>query len=265
MKLKNKEKPVSAPPQDGFSLISNAKLLELYFTMLKCRMIEERAGTILKQGNNAASSREEALAVGTTIGLVHGDTLTPKPGDLIPLFINGLPLAALLQNFASPIELPTNPPSRIKLATAAAIANKLKGNRKISLLFSPRNSAPSAAWQQALSVAGRRQLPMIFVSTNDTAFKTQVYGFPAIPVDGNDVVAIYRVACEAIALARNGSGPTLIDCQTRHSIGEDPIQNMEKYLRQKGLFDEQAKATEVRQFMEELDAATHATLLVSSK
>jgi TPP-dependent pyruvate/acetoin dehydrogenase alpha subunit len=52
-------------------------------------------------------------------------------------------------------------------------------------------------------------------------------------VDGNDVVAVYRVASEAIAHARKGHGPTLIDC--RLSIPADPLQNMRNYLIGKGL------------------------------
>jgi hypothetical protein len=52
-------------------------------------------------------------------------------------------------------------------------------------------------------------------------------------VDGNDVVAVYRVASEAIAHARNGHGPTVIDC--RLSGPGDPIENMLRYLIGKGL------------------------------
>jgi pyruvate dehydrogenase E1 component alpha subunit len=59
---------------------------------------------------------------------------------------------------------------------------------------------------------------------------------PSISVDGNDVVAVYRVATEAIAHARKGHGPTLIDCQLVNP--GDPLQNMKKYLMRKGLVDE---------------------------
>jgi TPP-dependent pyruvate/acetoin dehydrogenase alpha subunit len=66
---------------------------------------------------------------------------------------------------------------------------------------------------------------------------------PIIPVDGSDVVAVYRVATESIAHARKGNGPTLIDCVAyrlegqRRAKREDPLGKMETYLAGKGLFD----------------------------
>ncbi len=78
-------------------------------------------------------------------------------------------------------------------------------------------------------------LPIVFVCQNnmwaesvslklqtkvqDIALKAQAYGFPGITVDGNDVVAVYRVASEAIARARKGAGPTLIECKTYRWYG----------------------------------------------
>jgi TPP-dependent pyruvate/acetoin dehydrogenase alpha subunit len=63
-------------------------------------------------------------------------------------------------------------------------------------------------------------------------------------VDACDVVAVYRVASESIAHARQGFGPTLIEC--RQWDGPDatrsPIMNMEKYLDRKGLFNKATKA-----------------------
>ncbi|MGA3136616.1 MAG: thiamine pyrophosphate-dependent enzyme [Terracidiphilus sp.] len=99
--------------------------------------------------------------------------------------------------------------------------------------------------------------------------------FPAITVDGNDIVAVYRVASEAIAHARKGNGPTLIECQTGRSDGHseigsgkfrdpaeverwkagDPILKMEKYLIRKGLFSEEFKKQIAGEFSKELNAA----------
>ena len=96
-----------------------------------------------------------------------------------------------------------------------------------------------------------------------------------ITVDGNDVVAVYRVAQEAIARARRGQGPTLIECKTYRWYGhseidpakyrdpeeverwkaKDPIANMEKYLTGKGLFSAEWKQEIVDGFNKELDAA----------
>jgi len=86
----------------------------------------------------------------------------------------------------------------------------------------------------------------------DIPLKTKDYAFPSIAVDGNDVVAIYRVASEAIVRARKGHGPTLIVCR-RWAAG-DPLMNMEKYLIHKGLFNEQRKQQVAASLSRELDA-----------
>ena len=83
--------------------------------------------------------------------------------------------------------------------------------------------------------------------------KTKACSFPVIAVDGNDAVAVYRVASEAIAHARKGDGPTLIEC-IRTKAG-DPLLNMEKYLVRKGLFSEEFKRKVAAGCSEKLDAA----------
>ena len=100
--------------------------------------------------------------------------------------------------------------------------------------------------------------------------KTQAWGVPAITVDGNDAVAVYRVASESIARARLGRGPTLIECGVyplhgpagnhrkngRRLEAHDPISAMEIHLARKGLFSERLKRQTVAGFRRELDAAT---------
>jgi len=89
-------------------------------------------------------------------------------------------------------------------------------------------------------------------------------------VDGNDVVAVYRVAYESIGRARQGRGPTLIECKDfpmhdhfgidrKRAKGlkpSDPIRSMETYLDRKGLFDRKLKRQISAGFNKELDAAT---------
>jgi pyruvate dehydrogenase E1 component alpha subunit len=72
-------------------------------------------------------------------------------------------------------------------------------------------------------------------------------------VESNDAVAVYRVSCEAIAHARKGDGPTLIECKCCQE--GDPLRNMETYLDRKGLFSEKFKRQVESGFLEELAAA----------
>jgi TPP-dependent pyruvate/acetoin dehydrogenase alpha subunit len=174
-------------------------------------------------------------------------------------------------------------PTEIGIATGVALANKIQNNHKIAVAFCGHESCSSESWNEALHFAGVHQLPILFVCQNDLlaediSQQATACGFPGIPVDANDVVAVYRVACEAIAHARKGNGPTLIECMpyrlnTRLSIaagkrrnpetveigaGSDPILNMERYLAGKGLFSKALKARIAGAFTKELDAAIKA-------
>jgi TPP-dependent pyruvate/acetoin dehydrogenase alpha subunit len=152
------------------------------------------------------------------------------------------------------------PATRSALANHAianhAIANHAiakQGSRSVTLLFSDGKQTSKASWQKALDLAAAQNLPMVFVSLNHeddrqrptealpVRGKKKGYALPSIRVDGNDVVAVFRVASEAIARARKGHGPTIIECPLAYPA--DPIKNMEKYLIRKGLADEQLRAS----------------------
>jgi TPP-dependent pyruvate/acetoin dehydrogenase alpha subunit len=285
----SKQQSAAAPAhKNGFSLISNEKLLQLYSAMLRCRMIEERARLLFKQGkftgNYHPAVGREAAAVGAAIDLGLEDTLVSSRPCFITAFLQGQPLDRLFARPAAPSNI----------ATGAARTNKAKNNGKIAVAFCGDGPASPDSWRQAMKLAGVHGLPMIFVCQSglrtepatpnaqtrvkNLASKAQACGFPVIPVDGNDVVAVYRVASEAIAHARKGNGPTLIECKAFRLHGrsltdsrkkrnpdeiepwepEDPILNMEKYLAAKGLFREKFKLDISSGFSEELNAAIEA-------
>jgi TPP-dependent pyruvate/acetoin dehydrogenase alpha subunit len=268
MTPRSKETVVLSPAssaQNGFSLISNEKLLQLYSNMLKYRILTaelchpDLSHITLKQNKltaaGPASLGHEAAAVGITIDLLSGDTIAPPLGDLIPFFINALPLEAMLAGLFNPTAPASGIAARLKIATDAAMANKLKKNSKIAVVLSNTEPTSPGPWHRALNFAGLHDLPMIFASWNHPPLRTKSLRFPIITVDGNDVVAVYRVASEAITHARNGNGPTLIECQTYPLNPGDPILNMEKYLTSKGLFSEKFKREETAGFGKELETA----------
>jgi TPP-dependent pyruvate/acetoin dehydrogenase alpha subunit len=266
MTAKAKETTVlTTPPsiQNGFSLISNEKLLELYTTMRKCRIIHERVRILISQHQNgpkvgnltaqAAAWSQEAASVGMTIDLLPEDSILSHPGDFIPAFIRGMELTVLFRALFEPVA-PQSGRARLKIATDKAKLNKRMRNKGIVVAFSSTHDQLEP-WLQALARAGVQDLPMVFLSWNHNSTKTRSHAVPAITVDGNDVVAVYRVACEAISHARMGNGPTLIECQTVAEDRGDPILNMESYLIRKGIFSEEFKATELARFAKELEAA----------
>ena len=123
-------------------------------------------------------------------------------------------------------------------------------------------------WAESVNLRFQTKVP-------DISVKAQAYGFPGITVDGNDVVAVYRVAQEAITRARRGHGPTLIECKTYRWYGhseidpakyrdpeeverwkaKDPIANMEKRLIEEGILNEAKKSKFVAEINKEMDEA----------
>jgi TPP-dependent pyruvate/acetoin dehydrogenase alpha subunit len=259
----------SAPAQDGFSLISNQKLLELYATMLKCRLLDERIRAEWERlakpdGVLPPAKGREAALVGVLIDLLADDTLVAPALDLLPRFVKGTPLSKLLgplrQRIATSFE--TAHPSNGAVPTVGA--NRAKANRKISVIVSGA-AAEQDSWMEALRSASLHHLPTIFVSWKPR--KIPARDIPVMTVDACDVVAVYRVASESIAHARQGFGPTFIEC--RQWDGPDatrnPLQNMEKYLDRKGLFNKAMRAEIANGFSVELDAAISATQMDSPK
>ena len=263
-------------------------------------------------GNYYAAVGQEAAAVGTAIDLRVEDTIGPSHRDFIASFIKGAPLDKMLCHLYARANSPDKGRSapahfgyaplnvitpastiaaQLNIATGVALANKMKKNDNIAVAYSGDGSTSLGFWHEALNFAGVNDLPIVFVCQNnlwaesvnlslqtkvtDIALKAAAYGFPGITVDGNDVVAVYRVAQEAIARARRGQGPTLIEAKTYRWYGhseidpakyrdpeeverwkaKDPILHMERYLAGKGLFSEGWKKEIVDTFHDELDVA----------
>jgi TPP-dependent pyruvate/acetoin dehydrogenase alpha subunit len=264
-----------------FPLISSEKLLQLYTAMVKCRILEERARTLFEQGkfagNFVAGVGHEAAAVGVTIDLGPEDTIAPLHGDLISGLVTGEPLSKVFDRLffrtAGP-ELASQLGGQLNRATGAALANKKKNNGKIAVAFLGDRTTSSGFWHEAFKTAGAQKLPILFIcqsnqgivtgSLGDQAYAEEITlqeeacGFPWITVDGADVVAVYRVATEAIVHARKGNGPTLIECRYDRSEAHDPILKMEAYLLRKGLFSEELKLEAAACFTDELAAAMKA-------
>ncbi len=115
-------------------------------------------------------------------------------------------------------------------ATGAGYAFKLRKTDNVGVAFFGDGASNNGAFHEGINLATIWQLPVIFVCENNL-YATEVpfatvagnpnvgdrgpaYGLPSFIVDGNDVIAVYEVAKEAVARARRGDGPTLIECKT---------------------------------------------------
>ena len=262
-----------------------------------------------------SSAGLEATAVGAAIDLRPADTIAAPHRDFMVSYVKGLPLTTIFGRLYrrkmrseigswSPDEssysqlniIPATPnvAGLLDVCIGVAFANLVNKNDNVVMAFFGEGALPLKDWHDALRFAGQRSLPVIFVrqshpsdgpgSTNfesagdDIRSEAVDYGFPAITVDGNDVVAVYRVAQEAIERARTGGRPTLIEAQifpgyrssqsnraqygAEHEIDQmesnDPVVFMERYLRGKGLFSQDWKKEIMAAFQRKLDAAVDA-------
>ncbi len=273
--------PSPAPPAGGFSLISNEKLLALHASMLRCRLLLERCATLAREAdlalNEAAAPGREAALVGVTANLRPSDTIFALPHDPAVQFLQGASLPAILHGLLArpePGDRDAASAAALKSALHAALASIAEGNGAIAVVFLGLGSAfdPPAAWRPTLQVAAAHRLPILFVclagpaadplpSRNRQARNEEIVReahtlrLPRIVVDGNDVVAVYRVTTEAITQARKGYGATIIECAS--SLGEQdaPLRTMERYLTRKGLFQPDAARDASESFIADLDAA----------
>jgi 2-oxoisovalerate dehydrogenase E1 component alpha subunit len=299
----NEDSPASNP------LIGNAKLKQLYSTMLQCRLLSERAYELRNvKGKVKPVFGGEAAVVGAVLDLRRDDWLLPLQNDLLGKFVKGMPLASIFSELQPnetnktatahkpvPPQLTTNPspfyiiPSaanpaaQLNLASGVALALQARKSGNVVIAFCSDTSDSGQRWQEALRFAGKHCLPLLVLAHTKTSAKTasakKAKAFasllsegnpcelPVIPVDANDVVAIYRVAYESIHKARHGGGPTLIQAVSiphlpngKGSSGEDPdaILKMETYLAAKGLFSPSWKKKLIDNFNRDVDSALKA-------
>jgi hypothetical protein len=254
-----------APPGTNESpLISNDKLIALYTSMLKCRLLEERSRGE-KTGLLGRARGCEAVAAGVAIDLVAGDRVLAADDGLLAGFIRkGLSKSVVRSIGDGPRKMRgpavgANADALFEKGLEAARRLKRAKTNKVAVLFSGSVTPPA----KALRRAARERAPLLFVCSNEgeernLAAVADGCGLPGIAVDCEDAVAIYRVASESLAHARRGNGPTLIECrpwliQTRRKA--DAVGNMERYLAGKGLFSRRHKLETLAAFAREIEGA----------
>ena len=128
----------------------------------------------------------------------------------------------------------------IPIATGAALASSFHGNDAVAVAFFGDGASNEGTFHESLNLAGLWKLPVIYVCQNngyaeftrtsestavkDIAIRAPGYDMPGVIVDGNDVLAVYETTRAAVARAKGGEGPTLIEAKTYrwegHVVGE---------------------------------------------
>lgn len=162
----------------------------------------------------------------------------------------------------------------IPIAVGAGFSSYYRDSRQVTLSFFGDGAANQGSFHESLNLAAVWKLPVVFICENnlyaitvpaasslsieDIADRAVSYGIPGKTVDGMDVRAVYKAVKDAVARAREGKGPSLIECKTYrfkgHWVGDpivyrtdeevekwrkkDPILNFRKLLVKQGVFTE---------------------------
>jgi pyruvate dehydrogenase E1 component alpha subunit len=128
----------------------------------------------------------------------------------------------------------------LPIATGSALAAVIAGKDDVTACFFGDGASNEGTFHESLNLAAVWKLPVVFVCENngygeftpmqtvtsvrDIAQRAHGYNIPGFIVDGNDVMEVFRFASEAVARARAGEGPTLLECKTYrwegHVVGE---------------------------------------------
>jgi len=247
-----KSSNVPQESSNSASPMNSERLRRLYSTMMKCRMVSERCAKLF--GVSIASGCE-AAEVGACIHLGPDDLVSPtsslingnitQGGAIAKLFVTLQPSAAKNNDSLAAMRLSLR--SQIQASTAVALSHRLSGKPVVNMTIIGSSAGPSEEdspdfWEPSVEFAGARKLGIVYVictaadSDGDLRSRALDFQVPGITVDGNDVVAVYRVAEESVRRAREGHGPTLIDCKIDPE--RDPIVFMEGYLKKRDLWSD---------------------------
>jgi acetoin:2,6-dichlorophenolindophenol oxidoreductase subunit alpha len=259
--------------QIGSNLVD---LRKLYSSLLRTRRVQEYLRDFCNLGGRyELAIGREAVVVGATANLNGRDTVLASPRNLAARIAKGAALEELLEERNCQSCLPsTLTEDPFNLGAGIALAHRLEQKHGVVIAIAPAPKPVLETWNNSLKFAATHKLPIVFViengistdaPTRDDAphleahsYFARDYGFPGIVVDGNDPVAVWRVAQEATHHARSGSGPTLIDCRTNAET--DPLAHMEHYLRKRNGWSEEWRVQLDSELKQSLKTASTAPI-----
>jgi 2-oxoisovalerate dehydrogenase E1 component alpha subunit len=221
------------------------ELLKMYRFMTLVRSFDAKAINLQrtgKLGTYASCLGHEAAHVGVAAAMQPDDVLAPVYREFGSQIWRGVKMSSILlywggdergsdftaarQDFAWCVPIA----SQMLHGAGVAMAMKIKGEKRCSVTYIGDGGTSEGAFYEGINVAGARALPAVFVIVNNrwaisvpiesqTATRTLAQkaiaaGIPGVQVDGNDVIAVRHTVAEALARARNGDGPTLIEALT---------------------------------------------------
>ncbi|MBV9742594.1 MAG: thiamine pyrophosphate-dependent dehydrogenase E1 component subunit alpha, partial [Acidobacteriia bacterium] len=199
---------------------------------------------------------QEAIPVGTALHALPDDVLFPSHRDIALFFIRGVPLGRVFAQYMGReggltrgrdgnmhmgdlklniVSIISAMAASIPVATGAALALRYQQKQGVVFCYFGDGATSRGDWHEGLNFASVQKLPVVFICNNNqyaystplnkqmaienVADRAAAYAMPGEIVDGNDVLAIYEAAGRAVAYARSGHGPFLLECKTFRMTG----------------------------------------------
>ena len=298
--------------------LDEGRLRELFVHMLRVRCVDDRMLKLQRAGRvgfvGTARGLEGAM-IGSAAALRPTDWLWSGLREGGAAVMRGLPLAEYIaQMYCNSNDTakgrqmcnhfqhqPSNYPSwssvigtQISHGVGAAYASKRRGEDAVHAIYFGDGATSSNSFHSGLNFAAVWGAPAVFVcvdngwaisvpSSQQTAAtsyaaKARAYGIPGVAVDGNDVLACYQAASEAVTRARDGEGPSLLVLHTYRMLGHsssddpskyrderevaaweqlDPIDRFGAFLMASGAHGEGERETIEAELFAEIDAVIH--------
>ena len=289
--LRSKEDQGTEPGHE-YPTPGDAELLAAYERLVIGRRVNDQNSALVRQGRMAvypSSHGQEACQVAAAMCLSEGDWLFPTYRDAVAVMTRGVDPVETMTIFRGDWHGGYDPkehnvgiqctPLTTQLLHAVGVAHaaKLRGEDTVVMAMCGDGATSEGDFHEALNFAAVFHLPVIFFVQNNKyaisvplshqsvapslAHKAVGYGMAGERVDGNDLVALLAVMDRAVKLARDGSGPLLIEAHTyrmqAHTNADDatryrpdsevaewqakdPLTRMKAYLTDKGLLDDEA-------------------------
>ncbi len=237
--------------------IETARLLDIYHAMLLGRRFDERMLDLQRQGRIGTFppiKGQEAAQMGAVANLRPSDWFVPafretaaeiwrgRSMESVILYYNGFNEGTLIDQTQKDLPMAVPVGSQILHAVGLAWAAQYRRTEEVVMAFFGDGATSEGDFHEGLNFAAVYQTPVVFVCQNNgwaislpmqqqthtptLVQKALAYGMPGIRVDGNDILAVYAAAREAVDRARSGGGPTFIECVTyrvmMHTTADDP-------------------------------------------
>ncbi|MBI5562362.1 MAG: pyruvate dehydrogenase (acetyl-transferring) E1 component subunit alpha [Deltaproteobacteria bacterium] len=227
------------------------------------RAFNQRALSLQREGRigtYASILGQEASQVGTALAFESTDWIVPSFRESGVFLSMGYPMGLLYRYWMGdergmrcpeglhifPMSVPVG--SQISQATGIGMAMRYRGDKKAVGAYFGDGGSSRGDFHEGINMAGVFKAPVVFLCQNNQwaisvprsrqtaarsiAQRGASYGVEGIQVDGNDVAAVYKATSEAVAKAKSGNGPTLIECHTYrlddHTTSDDASRYRDK-------------------------------------